>query len=59
MPTPESDRAANELVRDVARMVSDWETSDELASDLAARIVGQVSKKLRDEPFRDIRRTES
>jgi hypothetical protein len=53
MPETKSDRAANELREIVRWMIAEWETSDDLASDLAGRIVVVARQKLCDEPFCD------
>jgi hypothetical protein len=43
-PEPTDD---NELVREVARMLSEWEVSDELASEFALRLIAKCREERR------------
>lgn len=47
----EPDRPAQDLEMRVARMISEWEVSDDLASDLAGRIVAVCREEFGNKPF--------
>jgi hypothetical protein len=53
MPYQEYDRAALELFEGVRGLIAQWETTDDLASDIAHKIVALARDKLLNEPLGD------